>query len=433
MIFIWKFAQTFRSLMKKLNYLFLLFILTIASCSKKDKAPVVSPEPNKPQVNEIQKKAPYVILISLDGYRYDYTKKYRPLNIQTFIKGGVEAEGIIPVYPSLTFPNHYSLVTGMKSENHGIVQNKFYDPKRDETYHFMKATGKDGSWYTGEPLWKTAMKQGLKTASFFWVGSDAKGNHPDFWRRYDGRVAKDKRVDQVLDWLKLPLGERPNFITLYFSEVDSRGHKYGPDSPEVARAVMNVDSAIGRLMDGLEEVNLPVNVIIVSDHGMQQLYKDKVVYLDDYLKDTTGVRIVGGGAHTNLYIPNKETRNKVYKILKNVDHITVYKKEEVPEHFGYKNNIRIGDLTVSTHAPYYLIKSRASGREPKGATHGFEPLKTPSMNGIFYAKGPNFKSGLKIKAVENIHVYPMILEILGLKLNHKIDGKAEVLRPILVD
>lgn len=416
--------------MKLLNLLLAFLLVLSISCSKDEAAPAPV-APKKPTVNEIQKKAPYVILISFDGYRHDYKKMYNPLNLESFAKGGVEAEGIIPVYPSLTFPNHYSLVTGQKSENHGIVHNKFYDPKRDELYHFMKATGKDGSWYTGVPLWKTAMNQGLKTASFFWVGSDASGNHPNEWRRYDGRVSKSKRVDQVLDWLRLPLGERPNFITLYFSEVDSRGHKYGPNSPEVRRAVMNVDKALGRLMDGLDDINLPVNVIVVSDHGMQQLYADKVVYLDDHLKDMSGIRVVGGGAHTNLYIPNKTKRDKAYKILKNVANLTVYKKEEVPPHFGYQNNIRIGDLTVSTNAPYYLIKSRASGRGVKGATHGYEPLKTPSMNGIFFAKGPNFKKGLKIKAFENIHVYPMILEILGLKLEHKIDGRAEVLRPIL--
>jgi predicted AlkP superfamily pyrophosphatase or phosphodiesterase len=418
--------------MKYLKLLLLISIISISSCSK-DKQILQQPQNTDTEVNEIQKNSPYVVLVSFDGYRYDYTQKYKPSNIRSFIKGGVEAEGIIPIYPSLTFPNHYALVTGMRSENHGIVQNKFYDSKRDETYHFMKATGKDGSWYTGEPLWKTASKQGLKAASYFWVGSDAKGNYPDYWFSYNGRTSKAKRVDQVIEWLKLPLGERPNFITLYFSEVDSKGHKKGPDSPEVQKAVHNVDKALGRLMDGIDELDLPVNVILVSDHGMQKLYQDKVVYLDDYLKDLNGIRVVGGGAHTNLYIPNLELRNKTYKKLENASHITVYKKENIPKHFGYSNNHRIGDLVISTHSPYYLIKDKSSGRTVKGATHGFEPLKTPSMNGIFYANGPSFKKGLKIPAFENIHVYPMILEILGLKLDHKIDGSAEVLKPILAE
>lgn len=382
-------------------------------------------------INEIQKRAPYVILISIDGYRYDYTKKFSPQNLQSFIKGGVEASGIIPVYPTLTFPNHYSIVTGMRSENHGIVHNKFYDPKRDETFSFMKLSGRDGSWYTGEPLWKSASKQGLKSASFFWVGSDASGNYPDYWHRYDGRISKAKRVDQVVDWLKLPLGARPNLITLYFSEVDSKGHKYGPDSEEVKKAVMNVDAAIGRLTEKLEELNLDINIIIVSDHGMQKLYKDKVLYLDDFIKGIKGVRVVGGGASTNLYIPNKKIREAVFQKLKGAEHLSIYKRENIPAHFGYKNNSRIGDIVISTHAPFYLKKSRASTWPIKSATHGFEPLKTPSMNGIFYAKGPQFKKGLKIDAFENIHVYPMILEILGLKLDHKIDGNLKVLRPIL--
>lgn len=418
--------------MKYFNLFLLIPLILFSTCSKDE--PVLI-EPSKPvqEVNEIQKNSPYVILVSFDGYRYDYTDKFKPQNIRSFIKGGVEAEGIIPVYPSLTFPNHYALVTGMRSENHGIVQNKFYDPVRDETYHFMKGSGKDGSWYTGEPLWKTASKQGLKAASYFWVGSDAKGNYPDYWYRYDGRTSKAKRVDQVLDWLKLPLGERPNFITLYFSEVDSKGHKKGPNSKEVERAVHNVDKALGRLMDGLDEIDLPVNVILVSDHGMQELYQDKVVYLDDYITDLKGIRVVGGGAQANLYIPNINKRNEVYKKLRNASHMTVYKKENIPKHFGYSNNKRIGDLVISVHSPYYLINSRSSGRTVKGATHGYEPLKTPSMNGIFYAKGPNFKKGLKVPAFENIHVYPMILEILGLKLDHKIDGSAKVLKPILAE
>lgn len=404
--------------MKYLKLILLFSIITFVSCDED---------------NETQSNKPYVILVSFDGYRHDYTEKYKPNNIRSFIKSGVEAEGIIPIYPTLTFPNHYALVTGMRSENHGIVQNKFYDPVRDEIYHFMKSSGKDGSWYTGEPLWKTASKQGLKAASYFWVGSDAKGNYPDYWFRYDGRTSKAKRVDQVLEWLKLPLSERPNFITLYFSEVDSKGHKYGPNSDQVESAVHNVDKALGRLLDGLDEIKLPVNVILVSDHGMQELYEDKVVFLDDHLKDLGGVRVVGGGAHTNLYIPNSDIREKVFKKLSKAPHLTVYKKENIPKHFGYSSNQRIGDLVISTHAPYYLKKLRSSGNSVKGATHGFEPLKTPSMNGIFYAKGPNFKKGLKIPAFENIHVYPMILEILGLKLDHKIDGSAEVLKPILAE
>lgn len=415
--------------MKLINLLLLLSLLFV-SCSKNEE-PV--PLPQGPNVNEIQKKAPYVILISFDGYRNDYTEKYKPSNIRSFIKGGVEAEGIIPVYPTLTFPNHYSIVTGMKAENHGIVQNKFYDPDRGEMYHFMRDTGKDGSWYTGEPLWKTATKQGLKTASYFWVGSDAKGNHPDYWYRYSGRTSKTERVDQVLDWLKLPLGKRPNFITLYFSEVDSKGHKYGPDSDKVRDAVYNVDKALGRLMDGLEEISLPVNVVIVSDHGMQKNYQDKIVYIGDALGDIDGIRIVGGGAHKNLYIPDSKIRDRAYKILKNVDHIKVYKREEIPAHFGYSKNRRVGDLVVSAIAPWYLRDFKMPEERPiKGATHGYEPLITSSMNGIFYASGPNFKKGMKIKAFENIHVHPMIIELLGLKLNHKIDGNAKVLRPILV-
>src|SRR5579863_3743282 len=181
-----------------------------------------------------QQSRPYVVMVSLDGFRYDYARKDGAKHLLALGKeGAVAAEGMIPAYPSLTFPNHYTLVTGLYPEHHGIVANNFYDPARKERYSYTNpATSHDGSWYGGEPLWVLAEKQGMRTACFFWPGSEAaiEGVRPTYYMKYDSKFPNEKRVEQVLDWLKLPEAQRPHFITLYFSLTDSRGHEYGPES-----------------------------------------------------------------------------------------------------------------------------------------------------------------------------------------------------------
>ena len=244
---------------------------------------------SKPQVIETangdnrpeQSAKHYVVLVSIDGFRYDYAKLYGAPHLNAIAKEGASApDGMVPSYPSVTFPNHYTLVTGLYPEHHGIVAMSFYDPARKERYAFNDPkTVTDGSWYRGVPLWSLAEKQGMRAACFFWPGSEAEiaGARPSYYLKYDDAVPDEERVDQVVDWLKLPAAKRPHFITLYFAEVDHAGHEYGPDAPETRAAVRHVDSEIGTLRSHLAKLHLPIDLIVVSDHGMAPSAWDQVL------------------------------------------------------------------------------------------------------------------------------------------------------------
>src|SRR5579872_781782 len=208
---------------------------------------------------------PYVVLVSIDAFRYDYAERHRATNILSIAKSGAAAKALLPSFPSFTFPNHISIVTGLYPEHHGIVENSFYDPARKQFYE--QGDMHDGSWYRAKPIWVLAEEQKVKTACMFWPTSDAEilGVRPTYWKPYDMKFPNERRVAQVLDWLKLPADRRPHFIATYFSDVDSAGHKFGPDAPETAAAVQRVDKQIGDLWNGIRGLNLPVNLILVSD------------------------------------------------------------------------------------------------------------------------------------------------------------------------
>ena len=376
---------------------------------------------------------PYVLLISIDGYRHDYTNRFNPPNLKKFIKKGIRTQGLIPVYPSNTFPNHYSIVTGLHPGNHGIVANSFWDPGRQQLYRLGDpASMRDGSWYGGEPLWVATTKEQMVSASYFWVGSEAniQGIHPTYWFPYNTRVPDRERIDQVIEWLRLPPETRPHLLTLYFSNIDHTGHKLGPENPELGKKVLELDKSLGHLFDELEKIDLDVNTIILSDHGMQQVGKGKTLYLTDYIELSRGIRVEGRGSHYLFYISNYALREKVYRQLKKVPQFDVYKRESVPPRYSYSTPPRIGDLVLSVHSPYYMKMSRpfVGAREKSGGTHGYDPFRNKNMQGIFYARGPQIVDmNEAIPAFQNIHVYPFIMEILGLKIKTPIDGKRDVL------
>ena len=377
---------------------------------------------------------PYVLLISIDGYRHDYTSLYRPPHLNNFIKKGIRAKGLISVYPSNTFPNHYSIVTGMHPGKHGIVSNSFWDPGREQLYRLGNpASMRDGSWYGGTPLWVATTKQQMVSASYFWVGSEAKiqGIQPTYWFPYNNRVPARERVNQVIKWLRLPEKIRPHLITLYFSKVDHIGHAHGPESPEVKEAVLSLDKELGYLFQELAKSDLDINTIILSDHGMQEV--KKTLYLTDYIELSPGIRVEGRGSHYLFYIPEHGLRNKVYQKLKKVPHFLVHKREDMPARYSYSQSSRIGDIVLSVYAPYYMKMARpfVGINQKSGGTHGYDPLKNKYMQGIFYAQGPQIADKGLIPAFQNIHVYPFIMDILDLKITDDIDGKREVLSPYL--
>jgi predicted AlkP superfamily pyrophosphatase or phosphodiesterase len=371
----------------------------------------------------------YVVLVSLDGFRYDYPKKYGARHLLAIgVHGASTPDGMIPSYPSLTFPNHYTLVTGLYPEHHGIVANSFYDPARKQIYSYRNAnTITDGTWYGGTPLWSLAEQQGMRTACFFWPGSEAKiaDERPSFYLHYTDKYPDDKRIDKVIEWLKLPPEQRPHFITLYYPNVDHQGHEHGPDSPEVRDAVKHVDDLMGKLEQKLNALHLPIDLIIVSDHGMAHVEGDWIT-LDKYA-DLDNFTTVG-----SLLYPNSEAdAEHAYQQLKAAQAgFLVYRRSRVPAELNYNDNPREGDPVIVPQGPV-LIRAHApaAGAAPSFTPvgeHGYNPFEMTSMRAIFFAEGPDIRPGTRLKPFENVNVFPFITKILGLD-SPKVDGSPNVL------
>ena len=382
---------------------------------------------------------PYVVMVSIDGYRYDYNSLFNPPNLTRLAADGVAAESMRPVYPSKTFPNHYSIVTGLYADKHGIVSNEFYDPAREQTYALAdRAAVEDGSWYGGDPLWIAVQKQGVLAASYFWVGSESniQGRYPNYYFRYDESVPNNARVDQVIDWLKMPADRRPHLITMYFDDVDTAAHEFGVQSQQTREAVLDVDAAIGRLRAGIAQLNLPVNVIVVSDHGMQDIDPSKVLLIDEapeVARLLPKFRAVGRGPQMNLYLNKGESPKLISDLQaalrKKSKFYRVYRREEMAA-LNYGALPRCGDLVIVPDLPY-LVGTKAKAPGTAGANHGWDPARAKNMHGIFFAAGPNLREHMTVPSFENVHVYPLVLEILGLRPISQIDGRLEVLQGAL--
>lgn len=381
-------------------------------------------------------QTPYVILVSFDGFRHDYVEKYNLPNFKKFIALGSSADALIPSFPSKTFPNHYTLVTGLYPGNHGLVDNEFYDPVLKKRYYTKNRKAiEDPSFYGGTPLWQLVQQHGLKSASYFWVGSETQiqQSFPDHYRVYDVKVKNEKRVEQTINWLKLPEAERPHFISLYFSFIDSEAHESGPTSERTQRVLHSADSLVGMLMSELEKIKLPVNVIIVSDHGLYDLKREEKVfrYVDRLIniKDTSVV-FANAGSQVHFYTNRTDS---LYAVLKaQAKGFRVYRQNEFPAHWHYQHK-RSGDILIAADPGIYFLTTSRDLSKWEGTgnfgEHGYDPALTDQVNGIFYAMGPNVKKGMKLKSFENIHVYPFVAKIMGLKIP-KIDGDEKVLEPL---
>ncbi len=379
--------------------------------------------------------APTVILISLDGFRPDYVDRYETPVLRRLAAEGVRAEGLVPNFPSKTFPNHYTVVTGLYTENHGIVANNMYDPEFDASFSMgNRAAVRDGRWWGGEPIWVTLEQQGQKSAPFFWPGSEAeiKGIRPSYWLPFDNSMSAGARIDLVMEWLALPAAERPTFITLYFSNVDSQGHNHGPDSDEAAQAVRTVDGYLGSLVERLEAGGLydQINLIIVADHGMAPASSERVVFLDDYI-DLDDVRIVDYDP-VAMIRPKAGKLETVYEALKQAPHVSVYKKEEIPAELHFQAHRRIPSLIGIADEGWRLSTRPFFNRNPSrfdGGAHGYDP-RLPSMHALFIAHGPAFAEGKTVGPFSNIHLYNLMTTILGVEPAPN-DGDLETVRHLL--
>ena len=391
-----------------------------------------------------QEKEPILILISLDGFRHDYVERFQPENLSRFIAEGTAAKGLIPSFPTKTFPNHYTIATGMLPEHHGLVDNAFYEPFKDQVYTMgNRAIVQDGYWYGGTPIWVLAEQQGIKAASYFFVGTEApiQGVRPSYYYDYDGGVPNLTRIAKVFDWLRLPEADRPRLITLYFSDMDDTGHRYGPNNDvELKKTLDRLDHELGALFEGLESFDLPIHVVLVSDHGMMEVKQDNLILLEDLTEGIKG-RVVNNGALAHLHLENPKEKDKVIDLLLSRNPNLTIDDLSTTENYSDLTAFpqRKGDLLILPKEGYYLTDVKGKVRYQSNAArfqtqvfgeHGFSP-RYKDMRGIFYAKGPQIKAGLEIEPFQNIHIYPLLCRILNLPLPENLDGKSAVLEPIL--
>ena len=421
----------------RLSALILLFLLT--ACTAVD--PELRPDAaaNLTRSNGInrpeQRDKPYLILVSFDGFRADYLDRFALPNFQRVMQWGARARGMVPVFPSLTFPNHYSLVTGLRPDRHGIVGNSFYDPARDQSYAIGNLPAvTDGTWYRGEPIWVTAERQGMVSACFFWPGSEAaiKGIRPTYWTEYEPAMPNADRVNGVLDWLRLPEERRPHLITLYFSEVDTASHRGPLDSPAVAQAANTVDQMLGLLMTGIESLPIRdrVYLVLTSDHGMIETGVSQTVRLDSLI-DSGHLKYAFGGPVANLHVTGGRTtaitvRNQINARLQ---HGRAYLREELPERYHYRADPRIGDVVVVMNESWTMMTSAPSSdrKVERWGAHGWDPA-VEGMLALFIIAGPDISAGTVISEVQNVDVYPLMTELLGLTPARDIDGNPGVIR-----
>jgi len=365
---------------------------------------------------------PILILVSLDGWRWDYLQRLKAPHLKALAARGVLAQGLIPSFPSKTYPNHFTIVTGLYPEHHGIVANNMVDAAiSSETFTMTASISKDPRWWGGEPMWATAISQGLRASSMFWPGSDVaiRGVRPTDWVPYDDHKRNGDRVKQVLAWLARPEAERPSFVTLYFSDVDNAGHSYGPGARQTLAAAEGLDAYIGRLVAGLEKLGVleQTTLIVVADHGMSQQAVDRKIFIDDYL-DLKTVDVSDWSPVLQLRPKNSAGVDEVYRALHGKHpSLDVYRRDDVPKELHYSSHPRIAPVIAIAAEGWQITTRQRFNNFPDhraGGDHGYDP-RVLAMHGLFVAAGPMLKQGLVVPRFENVHIYELMCRILGLR------------------
>jgi predicted AlkP superfamily pyrophosphatase or phosphodiesterase len=372
---------------------------------------------------------PIVVLIGLDGFHPSYLSRPPSRHLRELARQGVQARWMTPVFPSLTFPNFYSIATGLYPEHHGIVSNTMLDSALGSFSLRDRSSVEDPRWWGGEPIWVTAVKQNQRAATYFWPGSEAeiKRVRPTYYKIYDSSVPDAARVWQVLQWLSLPPAQAPSLLTVYFNDVDDAGHRFGPNAPETDSAIARVDSAVGALLDGLEQRGLTskVNLIVVSDHGMAEVSPDHVIHLDQLI-DTAAVNLVDQGPIVSLS-PKSGRGDEIIGQLRRSPHLKVYGKSEIPAALHYRANPRIQPILAIADEGW-IATARSGAGSPRGM-HGYPP-DLPSMRALFLARGPAFAQSAVVPPFQNIHVYDLVAHILRLTPAAN-DGSLDSIRAVL--
>ncbi len=360
-----------------------------------------------------------VILVSIDGLHPDYLDSLYTPNLLELAANGVHPAYMEPVFPSKTFPNHYSLITGLYPANHGIVNNSMYDPDLRLSFRISNREAvSDHIWWKGEPLWVTVQKQNRTSATYFWPGSEAliHGQRPTYWIEYDSSLPHGARIDSAM--VAITRSPRPALVTAYFSAVDSRGHDFGPYAPETREALREIDGQIGNLIARLREEGLEdeVNVVVVGDHGMAATSSERVMLLDDYI-DLEEVYITDLGPLGLLNVKDSARLESLLADLKKMPHARWFKRDQLPAELHYSGNTRISDLVgIADEGWQMASKSRFESNPDyySGGNHGYEPWH-PSMHTVFIAHGPQFKQGLQSDGFSLIHVYELLCAVLDVE------------------
>jgi predicted AlkP superfamily pyrophosphatase or phosphodiesterase len=401
----------------------------LVGCEKPGDLPDATP-------NRVQAPAEVpVLLLSIDGLRHDYLDIHDAPTLDSLRNASAFVERFVPSFPTKTFPNHYTLVTGLYPGHHGIVANNMYDPEMDASFSLgnQEAVTNGDWWDDGEPIWVTAEQQGLRAATYFWPGSEAEidGTRPSYWTAYDGSVPGNERVDTVLDWLDLPEAERPSFLTLYFSTVDTQGHRHGPESDEVAAAMQAVDGYVQRLVDGLNAREMDVNMLITGDHGMMETSRERAVVVDEHI-NLDDVQIVD---YTPVGMMNPREGVDPQPIIDTLDalaHVSAYHRSETPEDLHFRDHPRIPEIIAIADPGWSLTTTSYFNENPdalSGATHGYVP-STPEMQTLLIANGPAFAAGRRVDTLDFVDLYPLMTHLLDLNAAPH-DGSLQAARPLL--
>uniref|UniRef100_A0A5S6QDS5 NUC domain-containing protein n=1 Tax=Trichuris muris TaxID=70415 RepID=A0A5S6QDS5_TRIMR len=378
-----------------------------------------------------------VIVISLDGFRADYLNYNLTPTIELLIEAGSHTPFMYASYPTKTFPNHYTIATGLYPEVHGIVDNQMYDPNVGQTeddHQFSMVHSENTKWWLGEPIWNTVQANGLKSAAYFWPGSDREinGTRPTYWLPYDRKASYYGRFDKVLDWLNLPQNQRPSIINVYLNEPDETGHRFGPESKEIREKLIFLDGLLNYFFISLWRNDLVhcVNTIILADHGMQQVTQN--VFLATYV-DTNGMIIFPGPVARIVLQDTKMNPDEVYEKLSCRNHpFRIYKRADIPKRFHYSSSNRIGDLIIDGNPGVKVWKDNDSSYYAVQGDHGYD-YRMRSMHALFLAVGPDIKSGFKIrKPFQNIEVYNLIADLLDLTYRAPNNGTPGLLHQVLI-
>ena len=392
---------------------------------------VASPRPSAPQTD-----ASALVLISFDGFRWDYPERVDTPNLRRLIERGVRAEAMIPPYPSKTFPAHYTLVTGQYPGHHGIISNNMRDPRWPEVFGLgRREEVENARWWGGEPIWVTAQKQGLRSGVYFWPGSEAPagGEQPTHWYRFDGSVPYEERIDQALAWLDAPADTAVQLVALYFGEPNDSGHRYGPFADETLAAIRRVDAALGRLLDGLEKQGRlqSTDIVVVADHGMAQMDASRVIVLDE-LADLRPHEVFEQGAILQLF-PDAGREETIYAALRDAHpSLRVFRRDETPAQLHLYDNPRLPPILGIPDVGWEVLTGARldrSGGQVIAGDHGQDPWH-PDLRALFVAAGPSFSEAVAVPLIESVDVYNVLAAALGIEPAPN-DGSVERVEGIL--